>query len=153
MEIDKELMMIGVEFETKEEVLKAMGTQLYEEGYVTGDFIENVLDREEKFPTGLPTVPHAIAIPHTDTDKVIKSKIAFATLKKPVSFSNMGNSDDQVDVKIIFMLALNEPGKQLTTLQNLIEMVQNEQIVANLESAKNIDECAKILADFEARKN
>lgn len=153
MEIDKELMMIGVEFGTKEGVLKAMGTLLHEKGYVTDDFIENVLEREENFPTGLPTVPYAIAIPHTDTDKVISPKIAFATLKEPVSFSAMGNSDSQIDVKIIFMLALNAPEKQLTTLQNLIEMVQDEQVVTKLGAVQSIDECSEILTDFEKRKN
>lgn len=153
MEIDKELMMIGVEFGTKEEALKAMGTRLYEKGCVTDDFIENILDREEDFPTGLPTVPYAIAIPHTDTDKVIESKIALATLKTPVSFSAMGNSSSQIDVKIIFMLALNTPEKQLKTLQNLIEMVQNEQVVKKLGFVQNIEECNKVLADFEELKN
>ncbi|WP_017549993.1 PTS sugar transporter subunit IIA [Salinicoccus carnicancri] len=153
MQIDEELMMIDIDFQTKEEVLEAMGTRLYELGYVADDFIENVLDREENFPTGLPTSPYAVAIPHTDTDKVIEPGIALATLKEPVPFSSMGNAELEVGVKIVFMLAVDAPGEQVTTLQNLIEMVQDERVVSKLATVRSIDECNKVLDDFKEQKN
>jgi|SRR5690625_30617 len=153
MQIDKELMMIGVDFKTKGEVLESMGARLHGLGYVTDDFIENVLDREENFPTGLPTSPCAVAIPHTDTDKVLESKIALAILKEPVSFSNMGDASLEVDVKIVFMLAIEAPGEQVTTLQNLIEMVQDEGTVSKLAAVQSVDECSRVLGDFKAQKN
>lgn len=149
MKTDKELIMIGLELDTKEEVLKAMGNRLREAGYVTDDFVASVLEREYIYPTGLPTLPYAIAIPHTDTDKVIESRIAFATLKDSVTFSVMGNSDTEIDVKIIFMLALNNPNKQLKTLQNLTNVFQNEEMVDKLGNVQSIEECERLFSAFE----
>src|SRR5699024_9634505 len=105
------------------------------------------------FPTGLPTSPCAVAIPHTDTDKVLESKIALAILKEPVSFSNMGDASIEVDVKIVFMLAIEAPGEQVTTLQNLKETVQDEGNVSTLATIQSVDEWNRVLEDFTAQKN
>jgi len=148
VEIDKELILVGLDTETKEEALEKIGQQLYEGGYVTDQFVPSVLKREEEYPTGLPTLPYAIAIPHTDTDKVIEPKIAIATLKNAVPFSVMGNADNQVDVKIIFMLALNSPDKQLETLKKLTDMFQNKEAVEKFGNVKDAEEFMELLSSL-----
>lgn len=148
MEIDKDLIMVGLHVETKEEALEKMGRQLFEQGYVTEEFIPSVLKREQEYPTGLPTLPYAIAIPHTDSDKVIEPKIAIATLKETVPFSVMGNSNMEVDVKIIFMLALDSPDKQLETLKKLTGIFQNKEAVEKFGNVQNVKECEKLLQSF-----
>jgi len=148
VEIDRELIMVGLHVKTKEEALEKIGRQLFEQGYVTEEFIPSVLKREQEYPTGLPTQPYAIAIPHTDSDKVMEPKIAFATLKETVPFSVMGNSNMEVDVKIIFMLALDSPEKQLETLKKLTDIFQNKEAVEKFGNVQNVKECEKLLQSF-----
>ncbi|KIY20575.1 MULTISPECIES: PTS sugar transporter subunit IIA [Mesobacillus] len=148
MKIDDELILINLEAESRERALSVLGNRLYEEGYVTDDFVASVMEREKVYPTGLPTNPYGLAIPHTDADKVIKSKIAFATLKEPVKFSSMNNLNEEVDVKIIFMLALNNPHEQLEILQKLTGIFQNSDAVERIAKVESSEEFHELLGSY-----
>ncbi len=143
MQIDPNLIFINLEVETKEEALGILGSQLHISGYVKEKFPESVLEREEKFPTGLHFVPYGVAIPHTDGDKVIQSQLAFASLKKPVPFMEMGNVYKNVEVSLIFMLALTTPKDQPILLQKLMEMLQDKVTMNKLVL---LEETGKIMA-------
>ncbi|CEG23730.1 putative licABCH operon regulator [Planococcus massiliensis] len=140
MEIEKELVAIELEIDSKESVIAFLGNRLLEKAYVKEGFVESVLKREETFPTGLPTIPFGIAIPHTDGDMVNESKIAFATLKNPVKFLAMGQSGELIDIKVVFMLALKEPAAQLATLQKLVGLFQNPETVSKLAAITSAEE-------------
>lgn len=53
---------------TDREVLQIIGKLLLEKGYVKESFGNALIEREEKYPTGLAMVPYPVAIPHTDPD-------------------------------------------------------------------------------------
>ncbi|MDC3424578.1 PTS sugar transporter subunit IIA [Aquibacillus sp. 3ASR75-11] len=148
MNIDDELIMINLEAESKERALSVLGSRLHEEGYVTDDFVKSVMEREQVYPTGLPTSPYGLAIPHTDSDKVIKPKIAFATLKEPIKFSSMSNMEEEVDVKIIFMLALKNPHEQLEILQKLTGIFQDSDAVTRIANVETSEEFHQLLGSF-----
>lgn len=137
MELEKELMMIDLEADSKEQVLTVLGSQLMKSGFVKDGFIDSILKREENYPTGLPTEPFGVAIPHTDADMVNDSTIAFASLKQPVQFSMMGNNDVPVNVKLVFMLALKNPDDQLEMLQKLVELFQDPDVLTKLAETKD----------------
>ncbi|CDO03524.1 EIICBA-Mtl [Oceanobacillus picturae] len=145
MKINPELIYPNIECQTKEEVLKFVANQLVKSGYVTEKFVESILEREEVFPTGLPTLPFGVAIPHTDADKVMEPIIAFASLKNPVKFKAMGNSGADVEVKLIFMLALDNPEAQLQTLQQLTSIFQNEEMVKKLAEVNSSEEFTSVM--------
>lgn len=147
MKIDKELVVIDLEADSKEEVLTVLGTQLTEQGFVKEEFVESVLKREMSYPTGLPTSPFGVAIPHTDGDMVNHSKIAFASLKNPVKFTAMGQGEAQVDVKLVFMLALQKPADQLESLQKLVGLFQDPETVSKLAGIKSADELNELIVD------
>lgn len=147
MEIDEGLVVIELEADSKEEVLAVLGTQLTKQGFVKEEFVESVLKRETSYPTGLPTSPFGVAIPHTDGDMVNHSKIAFASLKKPVKFNAMGQGGELVDVKLVFMLALQSPADQLETLQQLVGLFQDPETVSKLAGIKSAVELNRLLAD------
>ncbi|MBB5180935.1 PTS system galactitol-specific IIA component [Planomicrobium koreense] len=144
MKIDEELVAIDLEVNSKEEVLSILGNQLQEKGFVKEGFIESVLKREQSYPTGLPTEPFGVAIPHTDGDMVHVSKIAFASLKNPVKFFAMGSSDVTIEVKVVFMLALKNPADQLEMLQKLVGLFQEPEMVAKLARTKDINDLNKL---------
>ncbi|TWT25997.1 PTS sugar transporter subunit IIA [Planomicrobium sp. CPCC 101110] len=145
MKLDKELIVLNLEASSKEEVLEVLGNLLTEHGVVKEGFIESVLQREKEFPTGLPTEPFGVAIPHTDGDMVHDSKIAFASLKNPVKFAAMGGSAELVDVKIVFMLALNSSQGQLDMLQKLVGLFQDPGTVEQLTAVSDADQLNRLL--------
>ena len=147
MRVAEELVIIEMEANLKEEVMDLLGTRLFEQGFVKEGFIESILKREENYPTGLPTEPFGVAIPHTDGDMVNQSTIAFANLKNPVKFMMMGTDDKLVDVKLIFMLALKSPDDQLDMLQKLVGLLQDPEMVSKLAEVKDVDELNELVED------
>lgn len=147
MRVKKELAIFGMEARSKEEVLQWLGTRLIKEGFVKENYIESILKRERQYPTGLPTEPFGVAIPHTDGDMVYRSTVAFASLKEPVSFLMMGTDDQWVDVKLIFMLALKSPDDQLEMLQKLMKLIQNPEMVSKLDQIKKVEELNELVGE------
>jgi PTS system galactitol-specific IIA component len=110
---------------TSTQVIEALGTLLFEQGYVRDTFTQAVLDREQVFATGLPTLEIQVAIPHADVEHVLRSAIAVGVLSEPVEFGEMGNPDGSVRVRIVFMLAVKESDSLVSLLQNLVGIFQD----------------------------
>lgn len=74
----------------------------------------------------MPTVPYGIviAIQHTDGDKVIQSKVVFGSLRQPVRFIQMGNTEKKIEVSIVMMMALKTAHDQTSMLQKMMEIFQ-----------------------------
>lgn len=62
--------------------------------------------------------------------------MAIVSLKNPVVFQQMGNGED-VEVNIIFMLALKEAHQQVDLLSQLIELFQNKVLLKTLLALGN----------------
>jgi galactitol PTS system EIIA component len=137
MFFDRKITFFDLEASDRQDALKKMAESLYEANLVNASFHTGILEREETFPTGLPVVPYGVAIPHTDADKVITPQIAFASLKNPVKFQMMGNGTEEVDVSLIFMLALQKADDQLTMLQRLMEIFQDSSLLLEFSKCKN----------------
>src|SRR5690554_3339187 len=121
--INSNLVLVNLEAKNSKEVLVKMGNNLEEQGFVHDSYTEAIIKREKEFPTAIPTASMGIAIPHTDAEHVKKAGISIATLKEPVTFKNMGTGED-MDVEIIFMLAVKDPNEQLNMLQRLMTIFQ-----------------------------
>lgn len=128
------------------EVIRVLGEALLKSGYVSEAYIEAVLQREKSLPTGLQVGCLNVAIPHTDSTHVHKSAIALATLEAPVRFCLMANPAKEVEVSIVFLLAVREPKEQVELLKRLMELFQNEETLSQI---KNTDDSQTILAILE----
>ncbi|MGM0291574.1 PTS system, galactitol-specific IIA component [Enterococcus sp. AZ062] len=129
---DHQLALLNQSFTTKEEALQKLSEELRKKQCVTDDFYQNIIRREEIFPTGLAINGMGVAIPHTDSQYVNESQVAFMSLKKPLPFIEMGTNDKEIEVSLLFMLALKEPHEQLEMLQKLIEMFQKPGVLEEL---------------------
>jgi len=109
---------------------------LVEQGFVSEGFIEAVMEREKKFPTGLPTSV-GVALPHTEAKFVVNESISILTLEKPVIFAGMGNPKEEVKTEIIFLLAINNPVKQINILQTIITIIQNKNMLKQIKGAED----------------
>ncbi len=142
-----EAICIQLAAENAEEVIRLLGTKLHTMGYVKDGFIEATLKREENMPTGLPLSGDInAAIPHVDIEFVNQSALALATLTKPVVFRNMVDSDEEIPVRLVIMLALDQPKSQITMLQEVSQIFQQPEIVLKLIEAQTPEEVLSILS-------
>ncbi len=144
--IDPEAIVLGVDTDSREAVIRLLAGKLKAAGYVKDSFADAVLAREATMPTGLP-LGHAVnvAVPHTDPEHVVKPGIALATLKKPVTFANMEDPDEPVDVGLVFLMALNDKDRQIEMLQEIMATIQSEEAISGLMQASSLDDVAAVL--------
>jgi PTS system galactitol-specific IIA component len=143
--LSKELIYLDVDGEDSEELLSKLSDVLYEKGYVEESFKQAILDREKEFPTGLPTLGVKVALPHTDPKHVIKPAILVSTLRKPIKFKEMGSGINDVEVEMVFMLAVKKPEYQVKLLQKLINIFSKEDVLTSLKECKDADSIYDIL--------
>lgn len=127
------------------EAIRCAGAPLVEAGLVTSGYIDAVVARERRFPTGLPTRPHAIAVPHADPDGVRTPSFAFLRTSAPVSFVEMATVERVLDVRLVLLLALQSK-EQAAILGSLIRALQDESLVDFLATAASSGAIADRLA-------
>lgn len=142
--LDENLVIIGLDRKKKEDVLFELSQKLEQRDFVQPDFLSHVLEREEKYPTGLPAaVP--LALCHTEAQYVIRSAMAVATLHKPVEFHEMGNPDGVVLAEIVFLLALHNPKDQVLWLKRMANLFKNEKALLAIKEASSPNAILDIL--------
>ena len=146
--ISEELILIEPELEhqTPEAVIAALCERLVEEGYVGPSYLQAALDRERQFPTGLPTLPYPTAIPHAEADGATSTGVAIAVLGHPVPFRAMDSPKESLDVRIVLLLAVADSANQVSMLQWVCTLVQDQSVVEALSSAKSPSGVMAILA-------
>ena len=134
--IREELIELGLDVQSKQEAIRALGANLLAFDYVTDDYVDQVLRREENFPTGLPTsIP--VALCHTEAEYVKQSAMAVGTLVNPVEFMEMGTLDEFVQAEIIFLLALNDPKQQVPWLSKMATVFKDEETLLTIKNSQN----------------
>ena len=151
--LDEDLIYRNIDFKTSREIETFLADQLYENGYVKDGYKKALLEREQKFPTGLPSSQPAIAIPHANADLVNKTTLAIATLKEPVEFKNMGNTKEDIPVRIVIMLVIAEPHSQVKMLQKVADIVQNEKLRKEFLQAETKQKLLKLIQSAIGDKN
>jgi len=144
----KSTITLNLDSQSSSDVIQHLGSKLLDAGLVKASFVNAALEREKIMPTGLPlggTIN--AAIPHTDVEHVYKAGVAMATLTQPVTFQNMVNPTEGVEVRIVFLLALDQPKSQIEMLQEIAGVLQNPNLIEGLVSAKSIPEALQLIKD------
>lgn len=146
--ISKDYIFHNKKYKNNHDLFEDIGKKLEQDGYVKNTYVQALKDREKIFPTGLETPYVNIAIPHTDASHVLKPVISVITLKQPIKFETMGgNEGDYIHVKIILLLAINDPKNHLNVLQKLIFMLSTPEM-EKLLNVKSIDEIYNIMINL-----
>ncbi len=144
---------LGMDADNAAEVIRNIGGKLLHAGYVRETFTDAVLERERTIPTGLPlSGEYNAAIPHTEVESVIKPGIGLATLNRPVAFHNMVSPEETVDVRLVFVLALDQPKSQVEMLKEIAQVLQRPGVVNALMEAKNLYQVREALKNNIAEK-
>ncbi len=140
---------LQLEAESSSDVIEHLGKKLLEAGLVKESFIQAAIKRESNLPTGLPLEDEInVAIPHTDIEHVLKPGIALATLAKPVVFQNMVDPTEAISVRLVFLMALDQPHAQIEMLQEIMGVIQNEELLQNLMKAEEVQDVKNALHEI-----
>ncbi|HUV15985.1 MAG TPA: PTS sugar transporter subunit IIA [Pelolinea sp.] len=130
--------LLDCEFKTSDEVIIAIGGKLFKAGLVKESFIQAAIARESRLPTGLPLAGGInAAIPHTEIEHVLKPGLGMATLRKEIGFRNMVSPQEIVPVRLVFLIALDQPKAQIEMLQDVAGVLQNPELVNRLMILRN----------------
>lgn len=133
-------------YENSEEIIQAVGAELFKAGFVKGTFSQAAIEREKNLPTGLPLAGGLnAAIPHTEIEHVIKPALGLVTLAKEVNFQNMVSPSETVPVRMVFVLALEQPKAQIEMLQEIASVLQNPELVKRLLEATTFEKAIEEL--------
>lgn len=148
--LHEDLVFLNYKATNLENLIRDFSQILYTKGYVKESYASALLSREQQFPTGLNTPGINIAMPHTYPEHVNKPAILVATLDKPIAFHEMGNNNNTVQAKLIFMLAVTDPKGHLEILSKLMSIFSQEDKLLDLYKSSQpkeiIDKLNKILA-------
>lgn len=138
--IRRDLVHLDLEVADQSEFFDRIVGRLEQLGYVRPSFREAIQAREQKYPTGLPTEPEAIAIPHSDVEHVLRPFIAPVRLLAPIAWHEMGNDENVHEVRFIFMLGFTGGDGHVEVLQILLDNFMDEDFLRGLVAAKTEDE-------------
>ena len=133
------------EEKTKEDVITYLAKYLFDKGYVNEHYCNATLERENKYPTGLSTKPVGIAVPHSNPENVIKEAVIVAVSENLVEFTEMGNSNSQTKVGIIFLLALKGENNQLNYLKNIVNYFKQKNNVVKFRALTTKQQIKNVL--------
>lgn len=143
---DKKIALFNQKAENKEEALALLAEEFIKADVVEDNFLQGILAREKVFPTGLELNKMGAAIPHTDPEYVKRNQIGFMTLEKPVTFQFMGDVSQDVEVSIIFMMALKEGESQLEILPKLMDLFMIDEVMDALIKVETYDDYYEIIS-------
>ncbi len=133
-------------YENSEEIIRAVSAELFKAGFVKDTFAQAAIERERSLPTGLPLAGGInAAIPHTEIEHVFKPALGLVTLAKEVNFQNMVSPTETVPVRMVFVLALEQPKAQIKMLQEIASVLQNPGLVQRLLMATKFEEAIEEL--------
>ncbi|WP_110954666.1 PTS sugar transporter subunit IIA [Anaerosinus massiliensis] len=143
--MDLDLIALDVEALNSESIIKELGQRMLAKNYVKDSYITAVLNRESKLPTGLDLGAFCVAIPHTDSEHVNKSNFAVGILKNPVAFHSMSDPTKELEIGLVFLLAVKDAKAQVGLLGSLMKVFQNVELMKQIKSAKSKDEIGELL--------
>lgn len=143
--LDTQFVCMDLKANSAEEAIRTLCGKLVETGAVDKQYEAAVLQREKIYPTGLPTPGYPLALPHAANDHVRQSAIAVGRLEKPVQFFSMAMDDELLPVRLVLLLAIDDPNQQLDLLQNLVTAIQEEETLQALENAESCEAQAQLL--------
>ncbi len=145
---NESLVFLNYDVENAEDFIYKMSLYLQEKGMVLPTYVDAVLNREKVFPTGLPTIPFPVAIPHGDPEHVIRPCIVVAKPRVAIEFGEMASINGKVKARYIFMLVIKKAEDQIVLLQSMIDMFMNKEAMYRLDEAKTKKEIIEVLSSY-----
>ena len=124
---------------SQEDVFTDVANRLLLKGYVAPAFLENIIEREKSYPTGMdmsvvdPELP-SFAVPHTEVEFVNTRRIVPVKLQTPVEWHSMIDPSQTFNVSFLFMILNDSKEAQVGILAKIMDFVNS----LGVESAKKL---------------
>lgn len=138
LELNKEYITISESSSNKNEAIREVASLLEKNGFVKGDYVEGMLEREKQISTYL---ENGIAIPHGTPDKkdaVLKTGVQVIFYPKGIDWDN-GN---RVRLVVGIVASSNE---HLDILRALTHSVMDKDLNVKLDQVKTVDDIYQML--------
>ncbi|MBF6632902.1 MAG: transcription antiterminator [Planococcus sp. (in: Bacteria)] len=134
----EELIFLGQELRTKEQVLEFLHEKLIERGLVDEGCLQAVYERERVAPTSFGNL---VAIPHPITPHSTTTFLTVCTLKKPIMWK-------EKPVQFVCLLnVMKDSQEDLQVMYDLLgRIIHDSAIVERLTKAKTYEEFMKVIA-------
>ena len=129
-----DLIELAVSKSDQQAIFHAIYEDLREKEYVSDQYLDSLISREERFPTGLITKNMNIALPHTDPEVIKKPFVYICRLKNPIKYKQMGDNQE-MDVQNLFFLGIKNPKEQVGLLQAFMNLFMDADFVSSFKEA------------------
>lgn len=147
--LKKELMILDLEANSKDEVIDELANKFYEKGYVKSekDFAQGLREREQEGSTAL---GDGVAIPHSKNKTVKEPAVLFARKKDGLDYEAL----DGEDTFVFFAIAApdGENNLHVETLAELSKMIMKGGFVDDLKTVNTPDEVYSIIDKYSKPK-
>jgi PTS system galactitol-specific IIA component len=120
---------------TKEEILGELATTAIDAGYAREGFCEAILEREQKYPTGLHTPRIEVAVPHADAEWTLQPSLVIGILEDQVIFEPMGGEGGEVHAELVFMLTIADPSEHVDFLRAFSTLMEVPQLLIDFKKS------------------
>jgi PTS system galactitol-specific IIA component len=147
--LEPSAVVLNYEARDAEEIISVLGEKLRQAGYVQDTFVAGALERERSMPTGLPLGGEInAAIPHTEIQHVKRAGLSLATLAREIPFHNMVSPEEEVPVRLVVLMALDQPKAQVEMLMKVSELLQNECLIQKIMQAHTYEDIRDALSEL-----
>ncbi|WP_311481538.1 fructose-specific PTS transporter subunit EIIC [uncultured Anaerococcus sp.] len=148
--LKKDLMVLDLKAESKEEAIKEIANKFFEKGYVKSaeDFADGLREREAQGSTAL---GESVAIPHSKNKTVIEPAVLFARKKTGLNYDAL----DGMPTEIFFAIGApdGENNLHVATLAELSKMIMKEGFIDDLKKVNSEDEVYDVIDKYTEKEN
>ncbi|MGT2910470.1 PTS sugar transporter subunit IIA [Streptococcus cameli] len=142
--LHSDLIRLNCNAQNYQDLFEQIGKELLEKNYVSEQYVESLLKREERFPTGLKTKFLNIALPHTDPEVILEPFIFVVKNRNPIRMLQMGDNSETICQHFLF-LGIKDPKGQVGLLSKLMEMFYQEEFVKEFAAIDTESEMYHVL--------
>ncbi len=128
------LKVINCKGRNKEGVLEELAETAVNAGYAKEGFCQAILERENKYPTGLHTPQIEVAVPHADAEWTLQPSLVIGILDAPVIFEPMGGEGGDVQAELVFMLTIEDPSEHVDFLRAFSTLMEVPQVLIDFKN-------------------
>lgn len=143
--LKKDLMVLDLKAETKEEAIKEIADKFFEKGYVKSaeEFAEGLREREAQGSTAL---GESVAIPHSKNKTVIEPAVLFARKIGGLDYDAL----DGEPTEIFFAIGApdGENNLHVATLAELSKMIMKDGFIDDLKKVENEDQVYAVIEKY-----
>ncbi|GAB2027506.1 PTS sugar transporter subunit IIA [Lactovum odontotermitis] len=134
--------------ESWEEALRIAGSGLVREGYITADYIDEIIQNVKDNGPYIVIVP-GVVMPHAmaDSSAVLGTAIGFSKFKEDISFDPDDPDNEEKKGRLFFTLAAKDSREHLENISKLMDLLLTDGMIEALEGLENLQDYKAMMTE------